>query len=486
MTTSTSTHPKLLATLAALLVGLLTAMPGPVAAASDLAPDGPAKAITDQYNQMASVPAAFAVIDGDDTIFGGQEGGGPDTPFIIGSLTKSFTALTVLALVQREELDLDRPVQSYLPDLSLERAGERVTLRHLLSHTAGIDVADCNKDGESTYNSLESRVDDLRGIRLTSTPGNSFEYCNVGYAVLARVIEVQTERPFAEVLDTNVLRPLGLNDTQTDLQQARSAGLVEGRTTIMGVPVTRPERAADSALPDGYLVSTARNLAEYARFQMGDGTRPDGTRLLSTDLMHEMHTSQTIVPGLPPEMANYGMGWFVGSEKSHTVLWHGGTNQRYQTDLAMLPNQGRAVVSLAAGQWLAGTKPLTDASIAVLLNRDTEPSHMYLIATLIMWLALGTLIATITCSLIRSRHRRATGRRPRRWAAILFLLGAVLLPVAFTLPAVQELGSIERAWRFGWQAAPDVLALELAWVLTLFWIGLRALANSMNSRHSTP
>ena len=484
MTTSTSSHPRLLATLAALLVGLFIAMPGSVAAASDQAPDGPAKAITDQYDQMASVPAAFAVIDGDDTIFGGQEGAGPDTPFIIGSLSKSFTALTVLVLVQRGELDLNRSAKSYLPDLPLERAGEPVTLRHLLSHTAGISGADCNKDGERTYDSLAARVDDLRGVRLESIPGGSFEYCNVGYAVLARIIEVQTGRPFAEVLHADVLGPLGLNDTQTDLQKARSAGLVEGRTTIMGVPVTRPETAGDSALPDGYIVSTARDLADYAHFQMGDGTGPDGTRLLSADLLHEMHTAHVTVPGLPLEMASYGMGWFVGTENFHTVVWHGGTNYRYQTDLAMLPDEGRAVVSLAAGQWLAGTKPLTDASIAALLHRDTEPSHMYLIATLIIWLALGALVATIACSLIRSRHRRAAGRRPRRWAAILLLLGAVLLPVVLTLPAIQELGSLERAWRFGWQAAPDVVALELAWVLTLMWIGLRALANSMNSRRA--
>ena len=466
---------SLLAILSLAFACLLLAMPGSsTAASSDPGSDPAERAITAQYQRMAAVPAAYAVVDGDRTMFGGQHGAGADTPFIIGSVSKSFTALTVLVQVQQGVLDLDNPVSKYLPNLDLERGGEDVTLRHLLSHTAGLSVADCNKDAKRTYGSLTARVEDMRGVQAQSTPGTSFEYCNVGYAILARIVEVETGQPYADVLRADVLQPLGLTNTYTDRRKAEAAGLAEGQATVMGVPFGRPEHMVEATLPDGSLISTARDLAAYARFQMGDGSTPNGRRLVSSDLLQEMHTPQVDTAGLPPEMASYAMGWFVGADDARTVVWHGGTTYRYQADVAMLPEEDRAVISLAAGQWLAGTKPLTDASIAGLLDRETEPWNMYLISTTLLWLALAALVITVSTSLIRSRRRRAIGRRPRMWAAILLTIGAFLLPVALSLPAIREVGSLTGALRFGWQAAPDLLAIECAWVFAVFWIGLRS------------
>lgn len=475
MTTTLPIRIGLVATFCVAFACLLIAVPGSsTASPSDLGSDPAERAITAQYRNMAAVPAAYAVIDGGHTLFGGQHGAGSDTPFIIGSVSKSFTALTVLAQVQAGVLDLDSPVHRYLPDLHLDRGSDQVTLRHLLSHTSGLGHADCNKDAERTYGSLAARVEDMRGVQVQSTPGTSFEYCNVGFAILARIVEVETGQPFADVLRADVLEPLGLTNTYTDRRQAEAAGLAEGLATVMGFPVTRPEHMVGATLPDGSLISTVRDLAAYARFQMGDGTTPNGRRLLSSDLLQEMHTAQVDAPGLPPEIAGYGMGWFVGADDARAVVWHGGTTYRYQADVAMLPEEDRAVISLAAGQWLAGTKPLTDAAIAGLLDRETEPSSMYLISTTILWLATSALIGTIVVSLVRSRRRRAAERRPRLWAAILLTIGAFLLPFALTLPAIREVGSLPGALRFGWQAAPDLLAIECAWVVALFWIVWRA------------
>ncbi len=466
---------SLLAILSLALACLLLAVPGSsTAAPSDRGSDPMGLAITAQYQHMAAVPAAYAVVDGERTMFGGQHGAGSDTPFIIGSVSKSFTALTVLVQVQQGVLDLDTPVHKHLPDLRLERGGDQATLRHLLAHTAGLDRADCNKDVERTYGSVAARVEDIRGAQVQSTPGTSFEYCNVGYAILARIVEVETGQPFADVLRSDVLEPLGLTHTYTDRRQAEAAGLAEGHATVMGVPVSRPEHMVEATLPDGSLISTVRDLASYARFQMGDGTTPNGRRLLSSDLLEQMHTAQVDTAGLPPEMATYAMGWFVGTDNARTVVWHGGTTYRYQADVAMLPEEDRAVISVAAGQWLAGTKPLTDASIAALLDRKVEPSRIYVISTAVLWLAVLALVGTVVMSIVRSRRRRAAGRRPRLWAAILLTIGAFLLPVALTLPAIQELGSLTASFRFGWQAAPDLLALECAWVVALLWIASRA------------
>lgn len=98
----------------------------------------------------------------------------------------------------------------------------------------------------------------MRSITPTAEPGQRFAYCNVGYAVLARLLEQVEGRPFPEVLRADVLQPLGLTRTFTDGATARAAGMAEGHTTILGFPVTRPETGFESALADGYVISRPR------------------------------------------------------------------------------------------------------------------------------------------------------------------------------------------------------------------------------------
>jgi CubicO group peptidase (beta-lactamase class C family) len=87
-------------------------------------------------------------------------------------------------------------------------------------------------------------VRQLRAVTPTAEPGQRFGYCNVGYAVLARLLEQVSGRPFPQVMRTSVLKPMGLTHTFTDGVTARAAGLAEGHTTILGFPVTRPDAAA--------------------------------------------------------------------------------------------------------------------------------------------------------------------------------------------------------------------------------------------------
>lgn len=457
----------------ALVAGSALSGAGPAAAdASDPA----ASAIVEQYRQLPLVPAAYAVVDGEAVTYGGQGGAGPDTPFVIGSVSKSFTALAVLVAVERGELSLDDPVETHLPGLGLEWAGEPVRLRHLLAHTSGLDTATCNLDLTTPYASLSERVDDLRGHALSRPPGEQFEYCNVGYAVLARVLEVVSGRPFAEVLTTTVLRPLSLTGTRTDVADARANGLAEGRTTVLGFPIVRPEAVSASSLPDGHLISTVRDLATYARFQLGDGTTSSGARLVSAGLLAEAHAQAVAVPQGQGEQAGYGCGWFTGRVDGRPVVWHGGTTYRYQADIALLPGERRAVVSLAAGQWLAGTKSLTGAAINGLVARPATPSPLYPIVTTALWAAVLLLAATVAGSLAMARRRRRLGRRPRSWATALAVVAALAVPALFVLPALAQLGSLRAVVVWGWEAAPDLLVIEVAWISVLAWIAVRALS----------
>ncbi|MEP6979947.1 MAG: serine hydrolase domain-containing protein [Nakamurella sp.] len=314
--------------------------------------DSLSSAIEKQLDANAALPASYAIVDGEDITFGSREGAGPDTPFVVGSVSKSFTALAVMVAVERGEVSLDAPVTDYLPDFRLKASGaEPIRIRHLLSHTSGISTVDCYLDSSTPLETVEARVDQLRSVTPESRPGERF------------------------------------------------IGLAEGHTTVMGFPISRPEDGAESALADGYLIPTARDLATYAQFQMGDGRTRDGNPLISVDLLHEMHRGTIAVPGSEgTELANYAMGWFTAIVNGITVVTHGGTTPRYHANVAMVPSEHRAVIALVAGQWLSGAGSTSSGAVGLLLKQDAGVSQMYRIVTALLWLVTLLLMVTLVAS----------------------------------------------------------------------------------------
>ena len=153
------------------------------------------------------------------------------TKFRIGSLTKQFTAVSILQLQERGLLDLQAPVSTYLPDYP---QGERITVRHLLCHTSGIPE----------YLNPEAFPDFLEWMRLPTTPdqlvnrfkdlplefapGEKFRYCNSGYALLAQIIEAVSQQPYADYLQVNVLDPLALRNIGHEIPLAVIPHLAQG------------------------------------------------------------------------------------------------------------------------------------------------------------------------------------------------------------------------------------------------------------------
>ncbi|HEX9108690.1 MAG TPA: serine hydrolase domain-containing protein, partial [Longimicrobiales bacterium] len=166
----------------------------------------------------------------------------PRTPFILGSMTKSFTALAVMQLVEQGRVVLDAPVQRYLPWFALRdsAASARITVRQLLNHTSGIPKS----AGLEIVRSAEARTltqerSLLAAVRLTHTPGAVFEYSNANYWVLGRVLEAATDTPYAAFVHEHILAPLGMSHTYTSERDARREGLAQGYRVWFGFP--RPE-----------------------------------------------------------------------------------------------------------------------------------------------------------------------------------------------------------------------------------------------------
>lgn len=134
-----------------------------------------------------------------------------DTKFLLGSLTKQFTAILVMQLVENEQLSLDVPITTYLPNFRKE-TGDKITIRHLLTHTHGIP----NPDLTDRYKPMtkEEFIQKYGEENLEFEPGTQFEYSNiVGYYLLGVILEKVTNKDFAKLLKENIVEPLDMENT---------------------------------------------------------------------------------------------------------------------------------------------------------------------------------------------------------------------------------------------------------------------------------
>jgi CubicO group peptidase (beta-lactamase class C family) len=284
--------------------------------------------------------------------FGVARAGGnsvtPNTLFQAASISKPITALAVLRLVDSGQLKLDTDVNDYLrswrlPDSEFA-AKTKVTLRGLLSHTAGITVPGFGGylSGEPLPTLLETLNGELPAnnppIRVDTVPHSVWRYAGGGYVVLRQILEDVTGRPFAELLRDTVLSPIGMvNSTfEQPLSDLALAGAAvphdrEGHTVSTG-PRIYPEMA-----PDG-LWSTPSDLARYVIEVQGSLAGRKGS-LLSAPTAHAMLTAQ-----LNP----YGLGAIVGDDKKHPWFTHNGGNYGYPC-LFVAYNKGDGAAIMADG-----------------------------------------------------------------------------------------------------------------------------------------
>ncbi|WP_156758658.1 serine hydrolase domain-containing protein [Actinokineospora pegani] len=244
----------------------------PVAAPADLAGS------VERYLDHTGLPGAVvAVTRGTEVLlargFGHDATGAPLTgasEVPIASLSKSFTALAVLSA----GVDLDRPVSQYLDFRMADPAAERITTRQLLTHTSGMADSAYPELALDSPRTLSELVTRLRDAPLAGEPGGRFRYHNPNYQVAARLVEVVTGRPFADVLRDNVLVPAGMDSTRT-VDMAAELDL-HGHVRAYGVPVPADE-------PDWFLggshgmASTAADLARWLVFQARGGEAVERT-----------------------------------------------------------------------------------------------------------------------------------------------------------------------------------------------------------------
>jgi CubicO group peptidase (beta-lactamase class C family) len=269
------------------------------------------------------------------------------TLFQIGSITKTFTGTLLMRLVESGDVDLDAPVRTYLPDLSLaqDEVARQVTLRHLLTHTGGWE-GDYFDDFGSGDDALAQMVSAVSQLPQVTPIGEIWSYNNAGFYIAGRVAEVVTGRTFEDAMRELILEPLGLSMTFFFADDVMTHRFAVGHfLENEEVTVARPWPIGRAAHPAGGLVSTARDLLHYARFHMGDGEASDGLRLLSPESMALMRTRHAAATGLD----EIGLTWFLQRIDMGTTLAHGGGTNGQVSLLSILPERRFAVAVCANG-----------------------------------------------------------------------------------------------------------------------------------------
>lgn len=419
----------------------------------------------------------------------------PQTPFNIGSNTKSFTALAIMQLAEAGRLELDAPVQRYIPWFRMADADSsaRITVRHLLNQTSGISNADglLGMTWTGTESgSLERYVRVLADRPLNRPVGQSYEYSNANYVVLGLIVEAVSGQTYEDYVQQHIFIPLEMRNSFTAQEPAMRNGMAVGYRSWFGLPVPAylpDDRAVVSA---GMLIASVEDMTHYLVAQMNEG-RYGGASVISPAGMAEMHRPATPMRGTTPGMPSlsYAMGWAVEHRDGTTILQHDGAWLNYFQSMKLVPEERTAVVVNSNVVSLLDTftgAPAADhiATGVLAMARQQPPpdggpriAQLTLFENAIVVLATGLFLAWLACMprwYQRVARRGIFGRRElaRRSALTLGLHGvppAVLAYLFATVPGLRVSALMQpdlAAWLAGLAAAT---VLKGTTELVLLW-----------------
>jgi CubicO group peptidase (beta-lactamase class C family) len=260
----------------------------------------------------------------------------PDHVFRIASVTKTFTASLVLKLVEEGKLSLDDRLAKFLPDFP---NGSDITIRQLLSHTAGISDRGTGSQTGSSRRDIDrdTRLAEIRKRPLDFAPGTDWRYSNTGYILLGMVIEQVTGEPWHVAMQKRILTPLGLTHTQYGDLDKLMPGRVHGYTTDTPDHAVQNAEYIRPSVPDaaGALVSTLDDLFHFAR-AMAAG------RVVSRGTLHQM-----ITPAPASTSAGgYGFGVFLWRVRGTMMVGHTGQIPGFASVLGYVPDKDLTVIAL--------------------------------------------------------------------------------------------------------------------------------------------
>jgi CubicO group peptidase (beta-lactamase class C family) len=499
------------------IAGLVTVGNGLQPTYATLASDSETHAAIDAYIeeriQALKIPgAALAIVQGDQIEYlqgyGVADSAGreitPQTPFMLASVSKSFTALAIMQLAEEGRLDLDAPVREYLPwfQIADESAASEMTVRQLLYQTSGFSETDGNRinlDTNMAEDALSASMKRLTRTELIHAPGTAFEYSNINYGLLGAIVETVSGESFESYIQQNIFAPLEMEHSYTSMSEAEAGGATHGTYPFFGLPVRYDQMMPYSraVTPWAGLFSSAEDLAHYLIAHLNEGGY-QGNAILPPEGVSQLHS-----PGVEVnQWTSYAMGWWINpnfdlasqdqsdrlsSYAIPVVISHEGSWAAFRTVALMVPGQKVGVVLLmntndpaiesAFGSlgWdvlllYLGKEPMYYPPFEDFILQNARP-----VFTVVTILLLGSFLWFVRK--LRS-WRQSPVAAPSAWKMI---AGYLLLPLAFDLLLAWFLLAVQLPDARATvpsvvRMAPDLgLLLILILLFTLGWGTLRTL-----------
>jgi CubicO group peptidase (beta-lactamase class C family) len=265
----------------------------------------------------------------------------PATNYRLGSVTKQFTAMSILILKERGELSLENTLSDFFP--KFPAYGKTITVRQLLHHTSGL-IAYEDVMPETTTVQVHDR--DVLAMMKTQDstyfpPGTEYRYSNTGYSLLAQIVERVSEIPFAGFLDENIFRPLGMNATVAYEKGistvARRAYGYTRRDSTKPPGFDRTDQSSTSAvLGDGGIYSSVEDLFKWDQALFTD-------KLISAKTLNEAFTPDVLPDG---KNTGYGFGWRIDEYRGLRRIHHGGSTMGFRIEILRFPEKRFSVILL--------------------------------------------------------------------------------------------------------------------------------------------
>lgn len=322
----------------------------------------------------------------------------PQSVFRIASMTKSITALAVLTLRDAGRLNLDDPVSRYVPELKnityLTTDAPPLTIRHLLSHAGGLP--EDNPWGDRQLADSEADLSALwrGGVSFANVPGVAFEYSNLGFATLGRIITVVSGKPYQQYITETILRPLGMTHTEWEYSRVPAAQLAHGYRWSDEQWVEEPLLHDGSHGAMGGLLTSIDDFGRYVAFQLSawpprnepetGGAWPVAVRRASVREMQLPKMFSSMLPNFrfPGGRATplvgfyaYGLGWSRDGD-GREYVGHGGGLPGFGSYWRMMPDYGLAVVAFSNLTYANLSTPAWAVLDTLLTNAKLTPRRL--------------------------------------------------------------------------------------------------------------
>lgn len=311
------------------------------------------KAIDERRKELGVPGVALAIVKDDQIIY--LKGLGlkdidkklpvtPDTRFAIGSASKAFTGMIAVMAADEGKLSLDDSPKKFLPYFTLkdQEAAAKITLRDLLAHRSGLNRTDL-----AMVTGLLNREELIKvagQAKPTAKLGEKFQYQNIMYAAAGEVVAKAENSTWDKLIANRIFKPLGMTNSDTSslaMQKARDFSL--GYDYNPSTKETRrlPQREIAAAAPAGAINSSARDMAQWLRLMLANGTF-NGKRIVSEKGFDELVRQQVNIAG----PVDYGLGWFLRQWNGHKIVEHGGNIDGFNSQVALMPDKKLGFVLL--------------------------------------------------------------------------------------------------------------------------------------------